>query len=75
MSIRIPFNGGSIQLAEAWQGINKKGVPAKYDAAVIVFGASYQPLRLPLDVVEAIIALGKSDQYREFVKNAKQPKN
>lgn len=75
MPVRITFNGGSLLLSEAGEFKGKTGELVKLDHAVVVIGVKSKPIRLPLDAVDAIISLGKNDDYKEFVKKAKQPKH
>lgn len=72
MVVRITFNGGSFMLSEAGSFTGNSGEIVKLGAALVVIGVKAKPIRLPLDVVEAIIALGENDQYREFIKKARQ---
>jgi hypothetical protein len=75
MPVRIPFNGGSLLLSDAGEFKGKTGELVKLEAAVVVIGVKAKAIRLPLDVVDAIIALGKNDDYKEFSKKARQPKH
>jgi hypothetical protein len=74
MVTRIPFNGGSLMLSEAGSFTGKTGEIVKLEPAVVVIGVKSKAIRLPVDVVDAIIALGKNDDYKEFARKAKQPK-
>ena len=58
-------------LSEAGSFTGNNGEIVKLDAALVVIGVKAKPIRLPLDVVEAIIALGENDQYKEFITKAR----
>lgn len=72
MPVRITFNGGSLTLSDAGSFTGKNGELVKLDAALVIIGVRAKPIRLPLDVVEAIIALGNNDSYKEFAEKARQ---
>lgn len=61
-------------LSDAGSFTGNNGELVKLDAALVVIGVKAKPIRLPLDVVDAIIALGKNDEYKEFVKKSRQHK-
>jgi len=74
LPVRITFNGGSLTLSAAGSFTGKDGELVKLDAALIIIGVRAKPIRLPLDVVEATIALRNNDAYKEFAKKSTQPK-
>lgn len=73
MTLRIPFNGGSFELKEAAEFPDKEtGKTVKLEPAVAILGVKSKGVRLPIDVVDAIGNLVKTEEYRAFKAKVKK---
>jgi hypothetical protein len=60
--------GGTIVLSEPGSFKGTSGDIVTLDAAVILNGVGKGPIRLPIEAVEALLALAKDERYVDFAK-------